>query len=408
MVTKKIFLANIPAVILLLIWPFGAYLVTFSKVFKKNSNFIYLFLCCFYCYTVIIPPESDLSRYVDDFKIFSNYDFDSLIKNINLGEVSDLYTILLSYLISFISTDARFFLAIAGLIFSFFYLKTIHLIFNSKFSFESPYKNLFLIFTLYFYIPIFSINNIRFYTAFYVFFYSFLSLVESGNKKYAFLIFIVPLIHVAFFPVLVLYSIFLLFKRLKISVYIILFLSVFISFLFSDLFLNVSSIFSGDSLAVQKLTGYTDSSKIEEYKEFLNDMALANSVRFNIFRRIVDFHYLSITFFAVLLIVQKKLREILFSKSDSLKDFFFFLLCVVFLSYNFPESYRYQQMLCFFYLILITFNYNQLKLSMLYRRLSPIVHLFIGLYVLSNLYINISTISTEFYLSNWLFISFDK
>ena len=137
-------------------------------------------------------------------------------------------------------------------------------------------------------------------------------------------------------------------------------------------------------------------------------MALANSVRFNIFRRIVDFHYLSITFFAVLLIVQIKLRDILFSKSDSLKDFFFFLLCVVFLSYNFPESYRYQQMLCFFYLILITFNYNQLKLSMLYRRLSPIVHLFIGLYVLSNLYINISTISTEFYLSNWLFISFDK
>ena len=179
-----------------LIWPFGSLLIAFKRL-DKFSFYIFILVGFFYGYTYNYIGESDMPRYANEFTRISTWSFERLLFEFSSGNYSDFYTITLSYIVSRFTTDLKLYIAFATLIYSLFYFKSIHIIFNLVPKNKSILCHL-LLFSIFFYIPIFYVNGLRFYTSFYVFIYAILNIFIKKDIRYYIIAFVTPLIHISF------------------------------------------------------------------------------------------------------------------------------------------------------------------------------------------------------------------
>ncbi|MBK8622501.1 MAG: EpsG family protein [Saprospiraceae bacterium] len=195
------------------IWPFFSLIYALGNIKSNFTKNIVWFFCAFFGYTFIISnPEMDANRYQE--KLILLYGlrdvpfYDLLIEpyhNKGIYSGTDIYSHLITLIISRFTNDFRILFAIVGFIYGYFFSRNIFYIFdfirNHKLQLLAVSSLLLLAFIL----PFWNINGYRFYTAAHVFLFGILRIVVEKRYRYIWLCLIVPLIHFSFlFPVAVL------------------------------------------------------------------------------------------------------------------------------------------------------------------------------------------------------------
>ena len=388
-------------ILLQIFWPFAGFLFSFNKVFKEQTTIIYILLAGYYGFVYAPTPESDMVRYLQEFERISRLSFQNLYEEILSGEFSDYYTVTLSYFVSYFTYNPKIYLAIASMIFAYFYLKSISLILNSFTLDNSIFSNI-LIFVLYFYVSIFFINGLRFYTAFFVFFYALIQIYFFKNRKFYFLLLITPLIHLSYTGIVAIFLFFSLFSKWRAIAFFILFVSI-----FSSLTTFNFSFLTGDNKSQEKIISYTNVESISGFYEELGEMRAQTNQKYKVFEAISEYHYhFVLIFFILILISREKLLSTFDNYDPKLINLNIYLLSLVFFTQNIPEGYRFKHIFIFFFFISLTTVFYKLVKIGLFRNLLLFVSLVVLPYILSIIYINLATVPMDFYFSNWIVVYF--
>jgi hypothetical protein len=382
-------------------WPFGGFLFSFNKVSKGQTTIIYILLAGYFGFVYVPAPESDMVRYLAEFVRISRLNFQNLYQEIISGEFSDYYTVTLSYFVSYLTYDPKIYLAIASMIFAYFYLKSISLILNS-FALENSIFSTILIFILHFYVSIFFINGLRFYTAFFVFFYTLIQIYFFKNRKFYCLLAVIPLIHLSYAAPVAIFLIFSLFGKWRTLSFLVLLISIFSSltdFNFSYL--------QGENKAQEKIISYTNAESASGFYEYIEENRSKNNQKNKVFVAISEYHYYFVLIFFVLILLSKKKLLIEFDNYDpKLINLNIYFLSLVFFTQNIAESYRFKHIFVFlFFISVVTVFYKLVKVS-LFRKLFLFVSLGVLPYIFSILYINLQLTSVNLYFSNWIIVYF--
>lgn len=157
----------------------------------------------FYGYTFLPIPNSDGSRYKEDFETTKSYRFSQYyydIQEIFKGEANnpDFYAPTLKYVVHLITNDYKIYFLIAAFFYFFVSLKLLGTIWDLVVHKNAKYFLSFFIGCCFIYNFSAGINAIRFPFAFMVFSYGALNLIMKNEKKYLFIAFLSILIHFAF------------------------------------------------------------------------------------------------------------------------------------------------------------------------------------------------------------------
>lgn len=378
-------------------WPFGGFLFSFNKIFKEQTTIIYILLAGFYGFTFIPSPESDMVRYLEEFSRLAELDYKELYGEVIGGAFSDYYTVVLSFIVSIFTNDPHIYLATACVIFSIFYLKSIHMV-TREFTYSNKLVNVLLLFLLYFYVPLFFINGLRFYTAFYVFFFGVLKIFFDQKKKYLLLILITPLIHLSFVSVAIIYLLYHFFGKSRwfsIGLLIVSLGFSLTSFDFSNL--------TGDNKAQQKIVNYTTTESINDFYDNLNEMRATTNQKYKIYEFVSDLHYYFVLVVFILIFINKyKLLQLFDNYNQKLINFNIILLSLVYFMQNVPESYRFKHIFVMFllYSIVLIRKINPLDFNL--NRIVWLLIISLFPYVLMTNYISILVVPKDFYFSNWI------
>ncbi len=385
------------AIMLQFFWPFGGFLFTFNSAFKEQTRFIFILIAGFYGFTYVPSPESDMVRYLDEFKRLSQLDYVSIIFEVKAGEFSDYYTVILSYFVSFFTQNQQIYISIATIIFAFFYVGSIYLILDKYPISGSQYSKILLI-ILYLYVPIFFINGLRFYTAFYVFMYGLINVFLFDRKKFYLLIAVTPLIHISYIGAITIFFVFALFGKYRLVAYSILLTSFFTSltsFNFAQL--------SGNNKAQEKIVSYTNVESISGFYEDLNYIKSQTNEKYKIFETISDYHfYVVLIVFLYIILFNKKIRIYFDEFNDKIINLNIYFLSLVFFTQNIPEGYRFKHIFVFLFMISISVVYNKAINNSNFKKLFLLISFGVIPYIISNVYLNLKIIPVDFYLSNWL------
>ncbi len=224
--------------LLLIFWPFGAFLVALTDIKSKSSQIIFFIFCLLFGLSFIPKNLSaDSYEYYLEFIKNINISFNEL-RNIYEDYFSfhenqkDIYSMTLVFAISRISHNYHLLFFFYALIFSYFYIKSFQYLIYEK-NFRQSLVCVLIAFIFTFSNPIFNINGVRFWTASWIAVYGLFKIIIDGNYKYLILILLVPLIHISFFSLYIVLFLMIVFKKFE-KLWIIVF---FISF-FSGMFLQ--------------------------------------------------------------------------------------------------------------------------------------------------------------------------
>lgn len=189
--------------IIFALYPLGALIYSIKNFSKKNYRVFILLFFMFYGYTFLPIPNSDGSRYQDDFAstkayTFSQYVYD--IQEIFKGEANnpDFYAPTLKYVVHSFTSNPSIYFLIAALLYFFVVLKLIGTVWDLVVSKNARYFISFFIGCCFIYNFSAGVNAIRFPFGFMVFAYGALNLILKNEKKYLFIAFLSILIHFAF------------------------------------------------------------------------------------------------------------------------------------------------------------------------------------------------------------------
>lgn len=192
-----------------IIWPFPSLIKNLFRY--KNSgaeNVLWLFII-FYAFTMVIPSEgSDANSYKLQFieMAKTNISLSGFSSNFYLGEGSyvDIAIPFLSFLVSRVTDNYRFFFAAAGALIGFFYSRNIFFILKNVKGGLNVYLRL-LVLTFAIVIPFWNMGNFRFVAASHLFIFSVLPFLFHTKNKRIWISFLAPLVHFSFIvPVIVL------------------------------------------------------------------------------------------------------------------------------------------------------------------------------------------------------------
>lgn len=264
--------------IIYIIYPLAPFIIAIKNYsVKKYRIFIYVFFL-FYGYTFLPIPNSDGSRYKENYEMTDEYSFNSYcddISNVLNGnsEHTDFYHLTIYYLAKSISSDSRVYFLIAASVYFYVLLKLLATIWTLVTNRNTKYFISFFIGCCFIYNISSGINGIRFPLAFMVYSFGALKLISTKEKKYLFIAFLSILIHFAFvYSFLFLILIFLFNFSIKPwKLYFLLILVISFSFLFSS-FIE-SQLGTLGATAETKYAGYTGEGYVErrlDEKESLN------------------------------------------------------------------------------------------------------------------------------------------
>lgn len=210
-----------------------------------SHRFLYLWFLIFGIGFCAVFKAADSYRYVEAFKIESNYSWAQYISIVREwisldSNIKDIYTLTVNVFVGHFSDNYHWTYLIYAIVFGFFYIKSLRIFLRQ----EHVKKNIVfyaLLFMFCYSNPIFNINGVRFWTAAWIGVYVALSLfIENDYKKLPLLI-LLPLIHgssVIWIGVMAVALFFQRFQQISIALYI---ASAFVS---AVSYLNVLNAFS--------------------------------------------------------------------------------------------------------------------------------------------------------------------
>ena len=205
---------NLYSLIIFLIWPFVSFILAFRHYDKTwAKNIVWLFVI-FYGYSfVIIHAEADGIDYklnfisnVNNQRSFS--EFATILYNEETQKL-DLLEPLISYWLSFFTTDYRMLFAMFGLIFGYFYSRNIWYLLERVSGSITKHS---IVFILCFALlnSFWNINGFRFNTALHICLFGLLPFLYEGKKKYLWWVLVAPFVHFSFMVPVVLLIVFIL------------------------------------------------------------------------------------------------------------------------------------------------------------------------------------------------------
>ena len=261
--------------ILYMLWPFGALLKSFSWIRTKEAKNLFWLFCVYFGFTFVLQEGSnaDSSRYVRNFVELSRsgISLNELLGTFYASGSTDLDVVesLITFIVSKFTSDYRFLYATFGLVFGYFYSRSIWLLLNKTNTRITIFSGLVL---LGFVVTdgIWNINGFRYYTAAQVFMYGSLSYFLEGNKRKLWFAAAAILLHWSFLIALAVLLIYIILRNFS-RVYFVLFI---ISFFLASLKLEIIRLWFesyAPALIVETRSGYLSSS----YSEAIDKLNLA-------------------------------------------------------------------------------------------------------------------------------------
>lgn len=187
------------AIPFLFILPWISYLISLMNLKSRLSAFIFIFFAGFFGYSIgFTNTSADSYRYAEAFMRFERPDSYSAIIQMYLdGELRDIYSISLFYIVSFFSKKASLVYALAGLIYGSLAYLSLRTYIYERGSQTNRYT---LILALIFitYCSLTNINAFNFNTAALLAFYSTYKLIFKNKKMWFLGLFLTPLMHYSF------------------------------------------------------------------------------------------------------------------------------------------------------------------------------------------------------------------
>ncbi|MGL2964117.1 EpsG family protein [Flavobacterium sp. RSB2_4_14] len=344
--------------IIFIVYPLAAFFYAIKHfAIKKYRVFILLFFM-FYGYTFIPIPNSDGSRYQEDFASTTSYSFDDYkdaVVAVFKGEANnpDFYASTLKFVTHSFTSNPSFYFMIAALVYFFVYLKLIETLWDLVTSKGNRYFMSFFIGCCVIYNLSAGVNAIRFPLAFMVFAYGALKLVLTNQRKYLLIAFVSVLIHFALsFSFVFLLAIYLFKFKVKTRVlYLLLLLAVLLGSLF-PVFIEQNLAFFGKA-SESKFSGYTG-------EGFVEDRAKGMQV----WNWYVYFNFYSSYFFTLLSLFLTRLRFFKISFDTTSEKLYVFATIMLFhslLSGNVVDVISNRFNLLFIFFTLVYLLYLSLK-----------------------------------------------
>lgn len=190
--------------------PFISFLYSLKRINTKSSFIVFFLFALIYglCFTVIadnmdVWEHNDAAKWrfrFENTKMFTISDYVDFCSDYFLfigTEINDLYFVTLSFVVHFVSDNYHVFFMSAALVFSYFQLKSFRFLVDSP-AFDNSIVCL-MICMLFSLNTIANISVLRFATAAWMCVYGVLQILYNRKVVYLVLLFVLPLIHRAFF-----------------------------------------------------------------------------------------------------------------------------------------------------------------------------------------------------------------
>ena len=174
--------------------------VIVSIINKRNKFSDFIFLAFFFligCSFSFHNMEVDSYRYAVDFAQLREYDSEFiLLERLFQGKI-DFYDYFVCDIVSRFTESARFLYAVYAVIFGFFVLKFYHFI-NEDWGKRKDTYVWIIILVIFFLNPHMNINGVRYWTATWMFFTSFIAYFIYKKRKWILGLVFVPIVHISF------------------------------------------------------------------------------------------------------------------------------------------------------------------------------------------------------------------
>lgn len=359
---KKIRGLGIP---LLCILPVAGFLTSLFNIRSRSSAIVYVCFAMLFGYGISFSDTSaDSYRYAQDFSHFDNtLDYNTLVKLYRVGELRDVYRLLLYYTVSVFSQNPKVMFAAAGMVFGIFsYLSLLTFVRERGNIWDRYVFVLALVF--YTYISVSGINGFRFNTGALVFFYSTYNFFIYQKKVWLIGIIITPLFHYGFFlaaPILVLYKFIhpLLYNNKGVKPVI---LYLFVATFFASWFLKTNSINLDFITQTSVLSG-----EVGNRLDYVNSADTASRIDArkgeSLFLSVQQYFHYAIKFyvFICVLFLHKLLKRMKGYKKIEYSNFFAFVLfffSFAFLATSFPSGGRFMDLAYLFFILCLLKFYS--------------------------------------------------
>jgi hypothetical protein len=187
--------------ILFLFWPLLAFITALASYSKKESRtVVYLFLIYFGLTFVVGSAGNDAERYALMLRNNAQMPFSaffSIVGGLYSDTTVDVVEPLISFIVSRFTSYAGILFAVYAAIFSFFYLKSVDLLFPKYQDNKGWNSSVFFIFFI-LVLPITAINGFRMWTAAWIFFYGAYHVVLNRDIKFLAVALSASLVHFSF------------------------------------------------------------------------------------------------------------------------------------------------------------------------------------------------------------------
>jgi hypothetical protein len=349
---------------LFILLPWTGFLFSLFDFKSKKSAFIYIAFSMLYGYSISFSETgADSYRYALAFANFDNsLNYNRIITLYQLGELRDLYRLILFYFVSIFTNNPKIMYAFAGGIYGLLSYLNLRILINHKKQTGDAY--VFLLVLIFFtFVSLSNINGFRFWTGAMVLFYASYHFILQKKNIWLLGVLVTPLFHYGFMPVmplLIVYRYFIhpfLYNQIEVKpVLYYIFLGTFIaSWILStnsiDIgFLKENDVFSGE---------------VANRMEFLNSEKAADVVK----TRVENSLFLSVQKYFTILIKIYVFITVLFLKKkiQSLKEnklaynnilaFVMFFYSFAFIATSFPSGGRFLNIAHLFLMLLMVTIY---------------------------------------------------
>lgn len=326
--------------LLLIFWPFGAFLYSFYNYDKRESNVILILFTILFGYSLVAEFKGlDLYRVMQSLPDTYRLNFKDFNESRLRTGSADIYRDMVTFLVSRFTNNPKWLMAAFGLVAGYVYTRVL-----SLFIYEQRGRNIYkylIIISFSCIVSIDQLSGVRMSLAAYVFFYSAIKVIIHGDNRYLILAAASVFIHFSFLSVVLILIIFPKFKSYPKIIYLILILSFVLPDFIKGYILQFSSLF-----------GSAIEARTELYYNLVNDLHLGSDTSWYVRFRIGTMLVFCYVFFFITLLKRKTINF-----SDESSDLFFFsllLLSFVNFTINIPHfGYRFQYvflMFAFFYL----------------------------------------------------------
>jgi len=349
---------------LFILLPWTGFLFSLFDFKSKKSAFIYVVFGMLYGYSIAFEETgADSFRYALAFANFDNsLDYNRIITLYQLGELRDLYRLILFYVTSIFTSNPKVMYAIAGGIYAILSYLNLGILINQKKQKNDKY---FFLLTLIFFtfVSLSNINGFRFWTGAMLLFYSSYHFIIKSKNIWLFGVLVTPLFHFGFMPVMPLFIVYkflfhpFLYNEKEVSA--ILYYSFIITFILSWI-LTTNSIDIGFIKDNDVFSG-----QVAERMEFLNSEKAANIVNSrresSLFLSVekVFNYFIKIFVFIAVLFLKKSIRTIEGNKLkyNNILAFVMFFYSFAFIATSFPSGARFLNIAHLFLMLLMVIMY---------------------------------------------------